>query len=306
MIELCAQKIHKTFFSKTKRTPALRGVDISIKWGESIGIVGESGSGKSTLVKIMTLLERPDRGTILLNSREVKSWLHAKKLGFQKVVQPIFQEAFDSLNPRKKIIELAKEGLEIWKVGEKKDRIKKAEEVLSRLGIGSEHWQKYPHELSGGQRQRVAIARALALEPKILIADEPTSALDTSVQAEIVKILIDLKNGKMGMAVVSHDLRVIRKTTDFCYVMLAGLVVEQGPTEQIFTEPLHPYTKQLVSSIPTLEGVETIATDLQPLAERGCPYQTRCPISSHRCETELPQIKIAANSHSARCHKIGL
>lgn len=306
MIELCAQEIHKIFFSRTKRVCALRGVDVSINWGESIGIVGESGSGKSTLVKIMTLLERPDSGSILLNSKEVKSWSYAKKIGFQKVVQPIFQEAFDSLNPRMKIVELVKEGLEIWGIGKKSDRSKKAEGVLSDLGIGSEHWQKYPHELSGGQRQRVAIARALALEPMILIADEPTSALDTSVQAEIVKILIDLKKNKMGIAVVSHDLRVVRKTADFCYVMLAGLVVEQGPIELIFKEPLHPYTKQLVSSIPTLEGVEATTAELKPLSERGCPYQTRCAMATGKCKVELPEMRMAANSRSVRCHAIEL
>jgi len=304
MTELAAKGIYKTFFAHGKHVQALKGIDISIGWHEAVGVVGESGSGKSTLVKILTLLERPDKGAVLSDSTELKSWQDARKNGFQKIAQVVFQESFDSLNPRMKIIGLVKEGLDIWRVGKKTGRIKRAERVLSDLGIGSEHWEKYPHELSGGQRQRVAIARALALEPKILIADEPTSALDTSVQAEIIKILIDLKNKGMGILVVSHDLRVVRKIADRCHVMLAGLIVESGPAELIFNKPLHPYTKELIRSIPTLEGVESTTSELKPLEEFGCPYKTRCAVAIDICRDVLPEIKTAANSRLVRCHVV--
>ncbi len=201
-----------------------------------------------------------------------------------------------------KIIDLAKEGLDIWRIGTKADRLDRAEQVLTSIGIGREHFHKYPHQLSGGQRQRVAIARALALQPDILIADEPTSALDTSVQADIVNILLKLKGDGMGMLVVSHDLRIVRKVVDTCHVMLAGMIVESGPAGPLFTEPAHPYTQELVSSIPTLEGIGASSSELEPLAGEGCPYRLRCGLARDICRLELPDLKEAADRRFVRCH----
>jgi len=302
MSKLEARAIHKTFGSDAQAVRALRGVDISVARGRAVGLVGESGSGKSTLVKVLTLLEKPDSGAVMLDGVELKAWSSAKRRGFQRVVQPVFQAAFESLNPRMRVIDLAREGLDIWRIGKRPERLDRAAEILTSIGIGAEHFNKYPHQLSGGQRQRVAIARALVLNPNILIADEPTSALDTSVQAEIAKILANLKNKGVGTLVVSHDLRIIRRTVDTCHVMLAGIIVESGPVEPLFKEPKHPYTQELTRSIPTLKGVDVTSSELKPLADMGCPYSTRCPFAEDICRAELPETKEAADGWSIRCH----
>lgn len=265
---------------------AVDDVDLAIRRGETLGLVGESGCGKSTLARVALRLIEPTAGRVCYRGEAITGYDQTQLRAFRSEVQMIFQDPYASLNPRYTVKRALLEPMAVHDVGESRaDRVRRAETLLERVGLEGEHLDRYPHEFSGGQRQRVAIARALSVEPELLIADEPTSALDVSIQAQILRLLADLK-AEMGLSMVfiTHDLAVVRRVADRVAVMYLGEIVETAPTDQLFTDPAHPYTTALLSSIPIpdptarrerirLEG--DVPTPIDP--PDGCRFHPRCP-----------------------------
>lgn len=248
--------------SRRYRTPdrdvlALDSVELTLQPGQRLGVVGESGSGKSTLARIMAALDRPTSGEVWFKDQLISS-LPQRELGFLRAeVQMVFQDPRSSLNPRRRVGAIVSEPLRSLRLrGQLSASInipERTQEVLAEVGLPATAADRYPHEFSGGQRQRIAIARALAPRPSVLIADEPVSALDVSVRAQVINLLNDLaRAAELTMVVVTHDLLVVRHLCDRLAVMQAGKIVEQGPTEQIYSSPQHPYTKALLAAIPRL------------------------------------------------------
>jgi peptide/nickel transport system ATP-binding protein/oligopeptide transport system ATP-binding protein len=296
----------KGFLGQTKTIHAVNGVTLDIKKGEILAIAGESGCGKSTLAKSVMKLITPKSGTILLNGENIFNLKN--KQDFYKKVQIIFQNPYASLNPKMKIGQILSEPLEINTKLTKKEIDKIVQDKISKVGLDKSVLNLYPHEFSGGQRQRIAIARALILEPEIIIADEPVSALDVSIQAQIINLLKELKEDfNLTFLFISHDLSVIKYISDRIAIMYLGEIVELGKTEEIFTEPKHPYTKALLSAVPELDGqdknVETLTGEL-PSPENlpsGCKFHTRCPYAKEICKTQTPGITQFSDTHSTKC-----
>ncbi|MET8472293.1 ATP-binding cassette domain-containing protein [Streptomyces sp. NPDC006422] len=238
------------------RTPAppvhaLRGVSFSVPRGQRFGIVGESGCGKSTLLRILAGLDRPTSGTVEIEGRDITR-LRERRLRFvRERLQLVFQDPMSSLDPRMRVGDIIAEPLVAQGVGGRKERVA---ELLEAVGLGAEAARRYPHQFSGGQRQRISIARALAPRPGILVADEPVSALDVSVRAQVLNLIADLVDElDLTLVFVSHDLSVVRHVCDHVAVMRAGEIVESGPTERLYDDPQHPYTRRLIAAVPTLE-----------------------------------------------------
>ncbi len=279
---------------------AVDGVSFYIDEGETFGLVGESGCGKSTLGRTLLRLEEPTSGTILYNGTDI-SRLDRKSLKwFRKEVQMIFQDPNSSLDPRMIIGDSIYEALIIHRIG---DRLKIAK-LLENVGLSPDFTSRYPHELSGGQRQRIGIARALAVNPKLIIADEPVSALDISIQAQILNLLMDLQE-EYGLTYlfIAHSLSVIRHVADRIAVMYLGKIVEQGDNEEIFKNPLHPYTNALLSVAPGMRTKRTllrgeIPSPINPPV--GCRFHTRCTKRMKICEEVEPEI--TGNDHTVVCH----
>jgi peptide/nickel transport system ATP-binding protein/oligopeptide transport system ATP-binding protein len=296
----------KGILGQTKTIHAVNGVSLDIKKGEILAIAGESGCGKSTLAKSVMKLITPKSGTILLNGENIYNLKN--KQDFYKKIQIIFQNPYASLNPKMKIGQILSEPLEINTKLTKKEINEIVLDKISKVGLDKSTLNLYPHEFSGGQRQRIAIARALILEPEIIIADEPVSALDVSIQAQIINLLKELKEDfNLTFLFISHDLRVIKYISDRIAIMYLGEIVELGKTEEIFTEPKHPYTKALLSAVPELGGqdknVETLAGEL-PSPESlpsGCKFHTRCPYAKEICKTQVPSTTQFSDTHSTKC-----
>ncbi|MFF3492030.1 ATP-binding cassette domain-containing protein [Streptomyces sp. NPDC002795] len=238
------------------RTPAppvhaLRGVSFAVPHGQRFGIVGESGCGKSTLLRILAGLDKPTSGTVEVAGRDITR-LRERQLRFvRERLQLVFQDPMSSLDPRMKVGDIVAEPLVAQGIGNRKERVA---ELLESVGLGADAARRYPHQFSGGQRQRVSIARALAPRPSIIVADEPVSALDVSVRAQVLNLIADLVDElNLTLVFVSHDLSVVRHVCDRVAVMQAGQIVESGPTEQLYEDPQHPYTRRLIAAVPTLE-----------------------------------------------------
>jgi peptide/nickel transport system ATP-binding protein len=232
---------------------ALDQVSLQIGQGEALGVVGESGSGKSTLGRVLLRLVKPDCGIVHVNGDELFSLRRPQLRKYRRRVQVVFQDTVSSLNPRLRIGDSIREGLDIHRIGSFGQRRQRVIELLRMVGLEEDYARRYPHTLSGGQRQRVNIARALALEPRILIADEPVSALDVSIQAQILELMSRLQMQKgLTMVFISHDLRVVRSLCDRVVVLHKGRIVEQGKTKAVFKHPQHEYTKLLISSAPVI------------------------------------------------------
>lgn len=270
----------------TKPVRAVDDVSFSVPEGSTLGIVGESGCGKSTLGRTILGLYPTTAGSVLFEGEDVLS-MKKKELGkFRRESHIIFQDPFASLNPRMTIGDIVREPLDIHKVGAPAERRERVENLIERVGLSVSQLDRYPHEFSGGQRQRISIARALAVEPKFLVLDEPVSSLDVSVQSQILNLLTDLQD-ELGLTYcfIAHDLSVVRYISDYVAIMYLGKIVEIGPTESIFTNPSHPYTKALLENIPrprpeeserevkTLTG--TVPSPREPPS--GCRFRTRCP-----------------------------
>lgn len=288
---------------------AVDGVSFDIYEGETLGLVGESGCGKTTLSRTVLRLLEPTEGSIEFNGEDMTKIRGPKLRALRKNIQIVFQDPFGSLHPKMKIGKIIEEPLIITKYGNKEKRLERVKELIQKVGLKEEHLNRYPHEFSGGQRQRIVIARALATNPKLLICDEPVSALDVSVRAQILNLLEELQQDlKLTYLFISHDLSVVEHICSRIAVMYLGQIVELGTREQLFNNPLHPYTQALLSSIPlvnssikrekiTLEG--DIPSPAKPPA--GCRFHTRCRYATEKCKTQ-PEFKDYGDGHFVACH----
>jgi oligopeptide/dipeptide ABC transporter ATP-binding protein len=302
-----------------KRVRAVNGVSLSIEKGESVGLVGESGCGKTSLGKAVIGLNPVSRGTVKFDGLDIAKYKGRGEGSFRKRVQMVFQDPFDSLNPRMMVGDAVAEVLRVHGLGcEKGARGRKkegqiaetVEELFRKVGLEREHTARYPHEFSGGQRQRVGIARAIALGPELIIADEPVSALDVSVQVQILNLMRDIKDS-MGLSYlfVAHDLAVVRYMCDRVMVMYLGSIMEEAPAEQLFAHPAHPYTEALLSAVPDVERQPEekrlkLKGDVpSPLEDiKGCPFHPRCHRAKEVCASETPELKVVRKGHCSACH----
>lgn len=283
--------INKLFQDK-KELNALNGVSFDLKAGETLGIVGESGCGKSTLAKVLTKLESISDGEIFIEGQKIEN---ISDHDFHAKIQMVFQDPYQSLNPRKTAFDIIADPLYINEKLSKEEIKNRVHEALLKVGLNVSMEKRYPHQFSGGQRQRLGIARSLMLKPKILILDEPVSALDVSIQAQVLNLLIDLqKEMNLSFLFISHDLSVIAHMSDKIVVMYLGKIVEYGTRDQIFNDPKHPYTKMLLESAPELnkkdqKPIEVIGELPSPFnLPKGCSFQSRCPFKTSKCsETEV-------------------
>ena len=298
-------------FGKKEFVKAVDGVTFEVKKGEVFGIVGESGCGKSTLGRGVCKLENLTSGHVYLDGEDITEYNDRRMRSIRKKVQMVFQDPYASLNPRMSVFDIIAEPLLVHHLyQDKADLEKKVLDLLHRVGLDDYHANRYPHEFSGGQRQRIGIARALAVKPEFLLCDEPISALDVSIQAQVVNMLEDLQE-ELGLTYlfVAHDLSMVRHISTRIGVMYLGNLVEYGATEDIFRNPLHPYTKALFSAIPVpdptvkmdrivLEG--SIPSPANPPA--GCKFHTRCANCMEKCKTEVPQQREIEPGHYVVCH----
>lgn len=299
-------RVKRGYFDTPQELRAVNGISFSIEPGKTLAVVGESGCGKSTLARLVTMIEKPNSGSLSIEDVDAVAPSSSQKSHLRRTVQLVFQNPYGSLNPRKKIGAILEEPLIInTKLG-KDERRRQALEKMAQVGLSAEQARRYPHMFSGGQRQRIAIARALMLQPKLVVADEPVSALDVSVQAQVLNLLIDLQR-QYGLAYlfISHDLAVVRFIAHDVLVMYLGLAVEQGDKETIFEKPLHPYTQALLASTlafgdkarPAVKG--EVPSPLN--VPKGCVFNPRCPYATDLCRVERPPLREIAGRQVA-CH----
>lgn len=288
---------------------ALEDVSFSLSRGRTLAVVGESGCGKSTLARQVTMIETPTAGRLSIEGRDVTRATRRERRALQRKVQIIFQDPFGSLNPRKRIGAILEEPLVINTGDDRRRRRAKAREMMDRVGLRPEHYDRYPHMFSGGQRQRIAVARALMLHPSVVVADEPVSALDVSIQAQVLNLLMDLQEQlQLAYLFISHDLSVVRHLADDVMVMYLGRPIEQGPSRAIFADPQHPYTRALMASTPQVDPTRRrarvpIKGELpSPLSPPpGCAFNARCPHADRQCVEQRPALRSVAGRLVA-CH----
>ena len=298
-----AKAIAKTF----GKVAAVRGVSFSLKRGETFGIVGESGSGKSTIARLVLRLIEPSGGAVYFRGRDLTSLGKEDLRRERRHMQMIFQDPFGSLNPRMTIGELIAEPLRAHEIGAPDERDARVLKLLDEVGLPAAAHTRYPHEFSGGQRQRIAIARALASEPALIVADEPVSALDVSVQAQVLNLLLDLKERHgVTLLFISHDLRVVEFLCDRIAVMYLGAIVEQGEKTAIYRDPRHPYTQALFASAPGRPKAARLAGEIPSASDvpSGCAFRTRCPRAFDRCAQERPPLRALGGERFAACHLV--
>ena len=298
------------FARTTGYLKAVDGVSFQVERGKTLGIVGESGCGKSTTAKLLLMLEEPTEGNILFEGEDIHQATATQRKEYRSSVQAVFQDPWSSLNPRMRVRDLIGEPMTInWDVSrhEVQERVRK---LLGDVGLSSYHANLYPHEFSGGQRQRLAIARGLSLHPKMIVLDEPVSALDVSIRAQIMNLLKDLQSEyEVSYLLIAHHLATVRYMCDWVAVMYLGQIVEFAQVTELFNNPLHPYTKALMSaalpSHPDIEQDEIILTGEVPSPlnpPEGCRFHTRCPFAMDRCAVEVPETKEVAPGHTTSCH----
>lgn len=303
----------KGLFSKTTEyVKAVDGINLSIKKGETFGLVGESGCGKSTLSRLITRLIEPDEGEVIFDGQDFLK-LKGKALRKERQkIQMVFQNPFESLNPRMRIEDIIGASFDIHGMEKGEERRKKVETLIEKVGLDSKFLSRYPHELSGGQRQRIGIARAIALNPKFIICDESVSALDVSVQSQILNLLKDIQEEfNLTYLFISHDLSVIKNVSHRIAVMYLGKIVEVAEAEELYKDPKHPYTQALLSSIPIPElDTEYEKTSIELKGDipspvnppKGCNLCTRCPFVMPICHEQEPELDEIEKDHNVACH----
>ncbi|MFS1514321.1 ABC transporter ATP-binding protein [Chengkuizengella sp. SCS-71B] len=297
----------------TGHIKAVDGISFSIKKGETVGLVGESGCGKSTVGRTIIRLYEPTDGQVIFKNQDITHMKEAElRQNARKNIQMIFQDPFASLNPRKTLRSILREPLNVHQEFRGKERDGYVRQLLERVGLNASFINRYPHEFSGGQRQRIGIARALALNPDLIIADEAVSALDVSIQAQIINLMEDLQQEfSLTYIFISHDLSVVRHISDRVGVMYLGNLMELAPKQDLYTDPLHPYTQALLSAVPVPRKKGAVQRerivlqgDLPSPANppSGCVFHTRCPAVKDKCKEIIPKFKKIKNDHFVSCH----
>jgi oligopeptide/dipeptide ABC transporter ATP-binding protein len=302
-----------SLFTREKRfVRAVDGINLRIPSGETFGLVGESGSGKTTTGRLLVRLEHPTSGMIRFDGKDLSTLKGQDWKEARQEMQMIFQDPFASLNPRMKIGRIIGEGLEIRGVADSKERKERVAVSMEMVGLAppEQFADRYPHELSGGQRQRVGIARAIAVRPKFIAADEPVSSLDVSIRAQVLNLMLELKED-LGLTymLISHDIAVVKYMSEEMAVMYLGKIVESAASDVLFKSPLHPYTRALLSAIPTTDASERQASlegempsPVQP--PKGCRFHTRCPDRRDKCCLDEPSLVDVGNGHMVACWNV--
>ena len=297
----------------SKPLKAVDDVSFSIRRGETLGLVGESGCGKTTVGRTLLHLYKPTDGEVWFDGKKIAT--KQDLVEYRKKTAMVFQDPYSSLNPRMTVADIIGEPLDVHKLySSKKEREEKILDLMARVGLNSEHANRYAHEFSGGQRQRIGIARSLAMGPEFVVCDEPVSALDVSIQAQVINMFDELQE-EMGLTYlfIAHDLLVVRHISDRIAVMYLGKMVEMADANEIYSHPLHPYTKCLMSAVPVPDPKVARANQRivlsgdipSPLnAPSGCPFRTRCPYATEACAQSMPEFKEASSGHFVACHNL--
>ncbi len=289
---------------------AVNAVNLDIYPGETLGLVGESGSGKSTLGRLLLKLIEPTAGRVIFDGRDLAALSRKELRGLRREMQLVFQDPYASLNPRMRVRSIVGEGIEIHRLARGAEKERRIAELLELVGLDAEVMNRYPHEFSGGQRQRIGIARALAVNPRFLVLDEPVSALDVSIQAQIINLLQDLQERlRLTYLFIAHDLRVVEHISQRVAIMYLGKIVEMASRDEIYSNPRHPYTRALLSAIPSVnpearaERIKLPGEVPSPVEPpTGCAFHPRCPYAKDICRGTEPALETGHGGHGVACH----